>query len=243
MSLRQRSNEPEIMDDLSCSGEVVAQTLHELDVINRWLGGHEVTLSGVRTMLKAHAGTAAITVVDLGCGSGDLLRKLADFGRSRNLNLHLTGVDANPNIVDYARRQSARYPEIEFLAQDVRAPEFLLRQYDIIIGTLFFHHFEDSVLKKLLPQLIGQSRIGVLINDIHRHALAYHSIRLLTRLFSRSAMVRFDAPLSVRRAFRRQDWDRLLPECGIREFRMRWKWAFRWQILLPAPGSRLAQFW
>lgn len=242
-SLQQRSNEPEIMDDLSCSGDVVAQTLHELDVINRWLGGHHVTLSGVRTMLKARVGTDAIAIADLGCGSGDLLRKLAEYGRSRNLTLHLTGVDANPNIVDYARRQSTQYPEIEFLAQDVLASEFCHRRYDIIIGTLFFHHFEDTVLTKLLAQLVGQSRIGVLINDIHRHPLAYHSIRLLTGLFSSSSMVRYDAPLSVRRAFRRQDWDRLLPESGIVEFRIQWKWAFRWQILLPAPGSRLAQFW
>lgn len=243
-NLRQRSPDPEIMDDLLCSGEVVTQTLRELDVINRWLGGNAVTLSAIRKMLKARSQEdGAVSIADLGCGSGDMLRRLAEYGRSVGIPMKLIGIDANPNIIAYAREKSTGYPELAFEAMNVLSAEFAALRYDIIAGTLFFHHFDDATLEKLLPQLVRQSRIGVVINDIHRHPIAYHSIRLLTRLFSRSEMVRYDAPLSVRRSFRREDWERLFTHAGLSTYRLRWKWAFRWKILLPAAGSRLAQFW
>jgi hypothetical protein len=81
-----------------------------------------------------------------------------------------------------------------------------------------------------------QVRIGIVINDIHRHWLAYYSIKLLTRLFSKSAMVKFDAPLSVLRAFSRQELSDILHQAGIRHFQLSWKWAFRWQAVCPAKG-------
>lgn len=243
-NLRQRCHDPEIMDDLLCSGEVVTQTLRELDVINRWLGGNAVTLSAIRKMLKARSQEdGTVSIADLGCGSGDMLRRLAAYGRSVGIRMKLTGIDANPHIIAYARQQSADYPELTFETLNVLSADFASHTYDIIAGTLFFHHFDDVTLERLLPQLVRQSRIGVVINDIHRHPIAYHSIRLLTRLFSRSAMVRYDAPLSVQRSFRRADWERMLDLAGLLTYQMRWKWAFRWKILLPATGSRLAQFW
>jgi SAM-dependent methyltransferase len=233
--LSKRCSDPEIMDDLACSGPVVEQTLRELDVINRLLGGNAVTLSGIRQMIRHHdPRSGPVTVADLGCGSGDLLRRIADMGRALNIPMRLTGIDANPHIVNYAKRHCEHYPEVHIEAQDVLSSDFAQRSFDIITGTLFFHHFDDSTLRSVLPQLVRQTRIGLLINDIHRHAIAYYAIRLLTRLFSSSAMVRYDAPLSVRRAFVRGDWERLFRDSGLERGQISWKWAFRWKILLPA---------
>lgn len=232
------------MDDLSCSGEVVEQTLRELDVINRLLGGNAVTLSGLK-QLSAHYRDAAtpLTIADLGCGSGDLLRRFARYARKEKIPVRLIGVDANPSIIAYARAHSGDYPEISYVALNILSPEFATHTYDIICGTLFFHHFDDATLIRLLPQLMRQARLGVLINDIHRHPFAYHSIRWLTALFSSSAMVRYDAPLSVRRAFTRSDWTRIFHNAGISTYSLRWRWAFRWKIVLFSAESRLAQFW
>jgi hypothetical protein len=73
--------------------------------------------------------------------------------------------------------------------------------------------------------------VGLLVNDLHRHALAYHSIKLLTALFSRSAMVKFDAPLSVLRGFRKDELQTVLRTAGLENAAVRWKWAFRWQVV------------
>lgn len=234
LDFSRRSHEPEIMDDLDCSGEVVLQTLRELDFINRWLGGNGVTMTGVKELLSQTGNPpATLTIADLGCGSGDMLRQLAKYGRAKGITMQLKGVDANPHIVAHAREHCRDYPEISIESVNVLSEDFLGREFDIITGTLFFHHFDDATLRMLLARLVRQVRIGLLINDIHRHPLAFHSIRLLTRFFSSSSMVRYDAPLSVRRAFTRRDWVGLFDSAGIKAYQISWKWAFRWKILLP----------
>lgn len=227
-----RSTELEIMDDLNCAGEVVDQTLRELEIINRWLGGNRLTMHAVTKMLKQAKNKtgAPVSIADLGCGSGNILKRIADLGRRHGLPMQLTGIDANPHIIAVAKKNCSAYPEITFEAIDVLGNDFRQRKFDIIIGTLFFHHFSDNTLVALFTRIKEQATLGIIINDIHRHWLAYHSIRLLTQLFSRSDMVKFDAPLSVLRAFNRYELEVLLSQSGIRTYQIQWKWAFRWEI-------------
>jgi len=93
---------------------------------------------------------------------------------------------------------------------------------------MFLHHFTQEESARILAGLGGLVREGIVVNDLHRHPVAYHAIRLLTRLFSQSRLVRNDAPLSVRRAFRAADLDDLRARCGFPRFRYRWRWAFRY---------------
>lgn len=101
-----------------------------------------------------------------------------------------------------------------------------------MLATLFFHHFTTEQLVQLLRQLVQQARIALIVNDLHRHPLAYYSIRLLTQLFSKSAMVKYDAPLSVLRGFTRSELLEILHAAGIKGYELRWKWAFRWQLVI-----------
>lgn len=226
----QRSQEVEIMDDLQCSGEVVHQTLRELEFINKWLGGNTITLEGVRQLIKGH-NKRTITIADLGCGSGDILRLLADWGRKNSIPMKLTGIDANPYIIAFARKHSEAYPEIYFESLDIFSPDFQQRQFDIILGTLFYHHFQSEVLIAFFSKLKTQALIGWVINDLHRHWVAFHSIRLVTKYFSKSSMVQYDAPLSVLRAFSREELEDILSKAGILKYNLKWKWAFRWQVV------------
>ncbi|MBY0436067.1 MAG: methyltransferase domain-containing protein [Cyclobacteriaceae bacterium] len=228
-----RSQAIEIMDDLQCQGEVVNQTLRELEFINRWLGGNAVTLDAVRQLTRDRKRTS-FTIADLGCGGGDMLKLLADWGRKNNIKLTLTGIDANPHIIAFAKENCKDYPEISLEALDIFSPAFQERKFDIVTGTLFYHHFSNSQLAPFFTQLKSQTRLGIVINDIHRHWLAYHSIRLLTQIFSKSAMVKFDAPLSVLRAFSKKDLQEIFAKANITPTVFRWKWAFRWQVILSA---------
>jgi 2-polyprenyl-3-methyl-5-hydroxy-6-metoxy-1,4-benzoquinol methylase len=225
-----RSTEVEIMDDLTCEGEVVEQTLHELDFINKWLGGDQVTLDAVAGLLDKTPAGKKIVIVDLGCGSGTLLSKIASLLKAKKRKATLIGIDANPTIVGYARRY---HPEsaIEFLAIDIFSEEFSRMKFDVVIGTLFFHHFTNQQLTSFFQQVSKQTSIGIVVNDIHRHPLAYFSIKWLTALFSKSAMVKFDAPLSVLRAFKKKDWSAILGDAGL-SYSLKWKWAFRWQLII-----------
>ena len=231
-----RSGNIEIMDDLQCAGEVVNQTLRELETVNRLLGGNYVTLSAVQELLKKTPHPGEITVADLGCGGGDMLKLLASWGRKNNINMRLIGIDANPNIIAFAINNCHGYSEISFETANVFSEDFRKRRFDIVLATLFIHHFTDDELVNHFRFVPRQMRMGVVINDIHRHWLAYYSILLLTRFFSKSTMVKFDAPLSVMRAFRRRDWETLFAKAEIRNYTIRWKWAFRWQVIIQSQG-------
>jgi 2-polyprenyl-3-methyl-5-hydroxy-6-metoxy-1,4-benzoquinol methylase len=217
------------MDDLECKGEVVHQTLRELEFINRWLGGNAVTIDAIRRLIQS-TNRKEFSVADLGCGSGDMLKLLYQWGTEHGINFSLTGIDANPHIIDFAKANCKDYP-ISFEALDIHSPEFQKKEFDIVIGTLFYHHFSTETLVDFFSRLKRHIGTGIIINDIHRHWLAYYSILVLTKLFSRSSMVRFDAPLSVKRAFTRKEIREILRKAGLVPFQLRWKWAFRWQAI------------
>lgn len=228
------------MDDLQYAGSTMDQTLRELEIINRWLGGNAVTLDALGQIIEtaggnhkyigqSQNGNKPLEIADLGCGRGDMLRHINEWATRRNLNVQLTGVDANPYIIAAARANLGDLP-VTLKSINIHSEEFDSLRYDIVIGTLFFHHFSDDELVIFFAKLRNVCRLGFIINDIHRHPVAYHSIRLLTKMFSRSDMVKYDAPLSVLRAFTRNELETILRRAGFTDYQLKWRWAFRWQI-------------
>ncbi len=230
-----RSDATEIMDDWNEGGPAMDQTLHELDNVNRFLGGNAVSTNGLQKLLKDRPkDSSTYTIADLGCGSGDMLRRMAHWGRANNVSLLLTGVDANHNIVEFAREQSKALSEISYTVSDIFSPAFQARSFDILHCSLFTHHFDDDAFVKLLAQMKTQAKLGIIINDLHRHFLAYYAIKYITKAISRSDMVKHDAPVSVLRAFTKKEIVNLLQRAGITRFEINWCWAFRWQIVIYA---------
>lgn len=227
----QRSETVEIMDDLNCSGPVIDQTLRELEFINKWLGGNSVTLNGLNKILS-HCPERELKIADLGCGGGDMLMLIKARLVKRNRNATFTGIDANPNIVEYAKNNIASHTEIKFKAIDVLSAEFKQESFDVVFATLFFHHFTTNQLIELFKHLNSTTRCGIVINDLHRHPLAYYSIKFLTKVFSKSPMVINDAPLSVHRGFTRVELEEILSAARITSYSLKWKWAFRWQLVI-----------
>ena len=230
-SLQHRSQQLEIMDDLSCAGAVVNQTLRELDFINQWLGGNAVTLQALRKVWGKSRKTS-IAMADLGCGSGEMLRVIASHKSFRGISFQLYGWDANPNIITYAREHCREFSNIQFFASNVFDSAFQSLRFDVTLATLFLHHFTNDEIVKLLLILKSNTSTAIVINDLHRHPLAYYSIWALTKLFSKSSMVKYDAPLSVARGFSRKEWVAILKDAGIDRYELNWRWAFRWQLII-----------
>ncbi|WP_026950650.1 methyltransferase domain-containing protein [Algoriphagus mannitolivorans] len=227
----QRSTEKELMDDLECSGPVLQETLKELKTINRWLGGNKVTLTGLKKLMKAKP-QGAYFLTDIGCGGGDMIRIMANWASKEKIIVNFEGVDANANIIELAKKRQKDIPQVHWKVQNVFEEEFQNDPCDIVTCTLFTHHFTDQELVDLFGAIRKKARIGMVINDLHRHPIAFHSIRVLTSLFSKSPMVKHDASLSVLRSFSRSDWEKILFLAGITQYRIRWYWAFRWQIII-----------
>ncbi len=232
VSFSTRSEALEIMDDLSFHEEVIFQTLRELDSINQWLGGNSVTLNALEQLWSKISENQTIAIADLGCGSGEMLRLIARKALKEKRTVQLTGIDANPHVVTYAQKQSIGFDNLKFEELNIFNEQFQSRSFDILIATLFLHHFSDDELVNIFQSMKRQAKHGIIVNDIHRHPFAYYSIKWLTRLFSKSSMVKFDAPLSVLRAFKAHELRSILKKAEIESYQLRWKWAFRWQLVI-----------
>lgn len=231
VDLSHRSREEEIMDDLESSGPIISQTLRELETINTLLGGNYVTLNGLDNLLNGEGDDRTFTVADLGCGGGDIMRLIAEWAFRKDYSLELIGFDANPNIIEYAKAHTSE-PTIQYECSNIFSDEFRQQKFDIVVSTLFFHHFSSEQLTIFFEQLKEKVRVGIVINDLHRHWFAYYSIQWLTKLFSKSPMVVHDAPLSVARAFRKKELIEILEKAGLTKYSIRWMWAFRWQVII-----------
>lgn len=231
-AMRARVDLPELMDAENADPALLRRTLYELEVINTWLGGYATTLAGLEQLLGFTAGRAPAGVrarewhlVDVGCGGGDSLRVIADWGKRKGLRLRLSGLDLQPINLDYAREHSPGYA-IDWVAGDFRA---YAGPCDIVLSSQFCHHLDDALMRAYFAWIRRVARFGFVINDLQRHPLAYHSIHALTALLSRSAYVRYDGPMSVRRAWHAPELRNLAAAAGLHP-RVQWQWAFRYLV-------------
>jgi hypothetical protein len=230
VSTKYRSNEEEIMDDLDYKGPILHDSLDKLAKINQWLGGNIVTINGLKKALKNQPKDKTITIIDLGCGGGDILREVSRFGKKTNYNFKLLGVDANPHTVQYASELSKEYDNIKFKAIDIFSKEFEALEYDLVLTTLFLHHFEANQLVSFLKPVLERAKLGIVVNDLHRHKLAYYLFKILCTTIKNKTIVE-DGLTSVLRGFKRSEMEAISKKINA-NYQIQWKWAFRFQWIL-----------
>lgn len=238
LTFRERKELVELMDDLDMGGPVMDQTLRQLSKVNRWLGGLQPTVKGIEALIANRPKLdRPISIADIGCGGGDTLRTLAQWGRNQQQSFSFTGIDANPHVVAYARQVSQDWPEIQYEVLNCLDPTFAQRRYDIISCNLFLHHFSESELATLLPTLGKMAELGLVVNDLHRHRLAWLGFAALTRLLGASYMIRHDGLVSIRRGFVRKELKALLEPVASSLITLQWRWAFRYLAIVPTQDS------
>ena len=223
----QRSYRAEILDGRDYSREELFQNLRELFLVNRWLGGHKHSATLMKQCLRS--GFVPEAVVDIGCGGGDTLEMLEKKFSPELPHISWTGCDLNPWCLEYARKQhpgsGLQYLEKDFLQMEIKGKV-------LYHAALFFHHFPEEEIIRFLSFVRARGS-AIIINDLHRHPLAYWGIRLIASLPGVGRLFRNDAPLSVQRGFARKEWLQILEKCGIRNYKIRWAWAFRYLIFIP----------
>ena len=231
MSLTLRSYEKELLDKDDIPFSDILGTMQELNVINTFLGGHSITQKGVDFFLKNKPTGEPLVIAEIGCGGGDNLTAVNIFLNKEGKSAKLIGIDIKQECVQFAAQNVTA--DVQWICSDYRTVVWKGEKPSIIFSSLFCHHFTDEQLIEQLKWLKENSRSGFFINDLHRNAIAYYSIKLITKLFSKSELVKNDGPLSVKRSFRRGDWERLLKAAGIKNYTIKWQWAFRFLICVP----------
>ena len=230
VSFKDRSEEEEWMDAPREFGvQLLHKNLGELDILNRYLGGHAISMEGLKRLIVDRQ--KVYHIVDLGCGSGDVLKYIARWARSNQYKVKLTGVDRNPTAIQYLERNCSEYPEIKGLVCDYR--EYLgTESVDIVHCSLFCHHLNNQELMELLLNLKSFTREGFVINDLQRNPMAYYGVWLMTRLLNGSVLSKHDGPISVLRAFTREELEQLLKRADLKEGLIYWRWAFRYLVVV-----------
>lgn len=228
---KHRSIAIESMDDFALEGRVLQDALDRLAQINRYLGGNHITLQGIKTLLKDKPIESEISIVDMGCGNGDMLRVVAEFGLKNNLKLKLTGIDANEYTLNYARSLSKEYPNIDYLKINIIDNQALNMKADIFLYTLTLHHFKDEEILKILSNLNRNVNIGIVINDLQRSVMAYRLFQMVCSVFKLDTMSREDGLLSILRGFKRKEIMAFSKQLNLITA-LHWKWAFRYQWII-----------
>ncbi|WP_395048569.1 methyltransferase domain-containing protein [Flavobacterium sp.] len=232
VNTKYRSEDPEIMDDFAMEGEILRDALDKIAKINQLLGGNQLTLRGVQDLIGKISKTTEITIVDVGCGNGDMLRTLANFGLKHNLNFQLIGIDANAFTINHARKLSENYSNISYRCEDIFSQPFEELKYDIVLCTLTLHHFKDDEIIRLMTICNTNSRIGIVINDLHRNVLAYRLFQGLCFAFQLNAMSREDGLVSILRGFKKEEFVHFSEKLNLTNYKIQWKWAFRYQWII-----------
>jgi 2-polyprenyl-3-methyl-5-hydroxy-6-metoxy-1,4-benzoquinol methylase len=218
----------EIMDDFALPANELDPVLKGLGDLNAWFGGHKALIKALQQFPVA----ANNHISDWGCGGGDALQAIADWAKKQGLPLQLTGVDAAPAAIGYARRATATYSNIDYLQTEVMNPDLRTNQFDIVLSSLFSHHFEDDAWVALVQKMLDCSKRGIIITDLHRHWLLYYSLKFIFKFVIPNPMMAHDGPLSVKRSFKHKELKSLLERAGVKRYHIQWKWAFRWQVII-----------
>jgi 2-polyprenyl-3-methyl-5-hydroxy-6-metoxy-1,4-benzoquinol methylase len=208
------------MDDPALAPEEYEAVLADLGRVNRWTFAARPTLG---FLARATRGARSFTLLDVGYGEGGMLRAIAAWAAERGIEARLTGVDLNPKSEAAARAATPRDLAIDWRTGDYRD----LGRFDFVVSSLVAHHMTADQFTAFLRWMEGHAARGWLVNDLHRHRLAYAAYPLLARLLGVHRIVREDGQLSIARAHRPAEWRRILQEAGVSEARIVRRFPFR----------------
>jgi ubiquinone/menaquinone biosynthesis C-methylase UbiE len=223
-----RSTSLEMIDDMSISDDRIDDALRELIVINRFLGGDHISQIGITRLTRTLPKYLPLHILDCGAGGANLSGVLGSLNRP----VKTTALDLNLRACQYS---AFHIPSIHVVNGSAFRLPFRDGSFDIVHASLFCHHFSADELRVLLAEWSRVARLGIVINDLRRSAVAFLAITALTRLFSRSAMVRNDGPLSVRRSFLKGELADIT--AGYGRVSISRHWAFRWLVSIEFSGK------
>jgi 2-polyprenyl-3-methyl-5-hydroxy-6-metoxy-1,4-benzoquinol methylase len=209
MALAVRSLAEEQMDADDLSADTYAAVVGDLARVNRLTMNARPTLAFLKRAVRGRR----FRLLDVGFGHGDVLRSIARWATRRGIACELVGVDLNPRSEPAARAATARELPIRYVTGDYA--ELAGERWDFIVSSLVAHHMTHDQLVAFLRFMDRHARMGWLVNDLHRHIIAYLGFPMLATVMRVHRIVREDGTLSVARAYRPEEWPPILAEAGV----------------------------
>ena len=202
------------MMDQPCSYEELRGCLHDIARVNRLTFAYRPTISWMEELVAAHPPVSPLRVVDVGCGDGNMLRRIHAWAARREVPVALTGIDLNPDAIHAAREATPPELQIDWIVGDALSSA-AIGDIDVVICSLLTHHLTDPQIVLFLQWAERATRRGWFINDLHRKAVPYHLFRLWARFTNWHPFVKNDGAVSIRRSFVADDWHSLCAAAGL----------------------------
>lgn len=230
-SLKYRSEELELMDDLEVKGHELEQTLEKIESVNKYLGGISSVLGGLEDIKdELKSDHAPVQIIDMGCGSGDILFAVDHWLQKSSIKGQSIGIDANEHIVALAKK--AKHTNVRFEHANVFDFNVMNSGQTIVLCSLFLHHFKDEEIITLFRKWKDEEADFVIVNDLHRHRLSIFFFKIIAALWRFPHMAKYDGELSIRRGFLKKELLEMAVQAGYTQISIKWTWAFRYKMIL-----------
>lgn len=235
--LRERATAAELMDDISSGGAELREALRQLRLLNRIFAAGAPTLHGVKRLWMEADKPRHLSILDIGAGSGDVNRQLLQWAEKHEIDLAIQLVDLTAEACEEANQFFSKEPRVQIRQGNLF--DLSEASADIVTGTQFVHHFDEEELPGVVASMLRASRLGIVINDIHRHWIAWAAVWLTTRIISSNRYILHDGPLSVAKGFRAEDWNRLGKTLELSDMSYTWRPLFRYAVIIGKAQEKL----
>jgi len=213
---KRRSYQLEDIDTGNYTAAEYEDCIGELQLVNRWMGDAH-TLKSTLFREVASAGLKEFSVLDVGAGSGELLRVTATWARETGRKLHAVGLELNERSAEAILEESLEFPEITSVRGDALSLPFADADFDYVICSLFTHHFREEQVVQILREMKRVARRRLIVIDLHRHPMAYFLYTTLGKLVLKNRLLRHDGALSILRSFKADELFELAKRAGLRD--------------------------
>jgi ubiquinone/menaquinone biosynthesis C-methylase UbiE len=238
---RQRSYELEHLDKGDYTAEEYEGCIVELQRVNHWLGDARALRHSLLDEVE-RSGVPTFSILDVGAGSGELLRVIAEWARSKNKAAKLVGLELNARsarAISDREGESQAFQKITALRGDALQLPFANDSFDYAMCSLFTHHFKDDQVVEILRELSRVARRRIFVIDLHRHPLAYAFYTTVGHLFLHNRLIREDGALSILRGFKPDELSRLARQAGLASARVERHFPYRLVLAAsPSNGSK-----
>lgn len=222
--LAHRQVQPEIMDQPDLDRARHGHALRGLATVNALSQSWRLPWTSLAAFAREHG---VIRVLDLACGGGDVTMRLARKAQRVKAEIEIEGCDMSPTALDIAKSRAEGFgAPVAFFQHDLLSGG-IPAGYDVLVNSLFMHHWPGEDALDLLKNMRDEARLGVIVSDLNRTAAGYLASHIACRIVTRSSVVHYDAPRSVEAAFTPGEFAELAREAGFTNFTLRRQWPFR----------------
>jgi len=237
---KQRSHRLEHIDTGNYTADEYEDCIGELRLVNRWMGDAHSLKATLLREIEAQR-LASFSLLDIGAGSGELLRVAATWARQTNRRLRAVGLELNERMAESILEESKRFDEITSVRGDALNLPFVEAEFDYVICSLFTHHLLDEQVVHVLREMSRVAKRRIFVIDLHRHPVAYFLYTVPGKIVLHNRLVRHDGALSILRGFKSNELLELAQRAGLRDIRVERHFPFRLVLSAAAVSHEKAQ--